>query len=673
MKKFLLLLFAISCYAQNITQPPPTSQQRTVSLPAFVPQYLPPYPALAGLKVYISGGNVVVNGTPVYIPSQYVYLQPNSTSFVYVDLTNGVIAQSSSGFPTTAYPVCICSTNGTMITTMTDARPDVFGGGGGGGPSNVLWNNILPPQGSLSLSMGTNSSIFTAGDYGTGPGTFWSFTDFALSTTDITTNLHIGTGNNSFHQPFLVDLSTGGQTFQQLAVYNLGTSHVGITVVGNILPAFPNGSYPGLPGNTGVSGVAKLTVMDNSTNRTQLRLWQNNTSSGSDQLQISTAGVYNASTNPFNFITFCSGGTQYVAGSSFGNGLCGGSNPGSILGSIRGDGTANFFNYIGPLNGVSFGIPPVTAIGYVCALTSQTTCQWQPAAGGGGGTGSQYQSAAFSNTNVISGYGPGLPGQTPVSRGTTNVPLFASAGVAGGNGGTGVVSTNTYTIACDDPTLGTLDRVTSILFTFSGTVAVTLPAPSVSGCGSNFTLKIGASTGTTINLTSAATLVTLDGSSVGSSLSLTAGQYASINSPNNTVYHVWKTYGIGPNLTLTGTIQAGTIKAAIYQTTTNCSAAGTAANPSVVSCSAAPEGAFACDAAASTGTCTVNTTAVTANSNIWVQPASAVSSRLSVTCSSTADTALSAPRLASLSAGTSFTINLGTFTGELCFIYKIDN
>jgi hypothetical protein len=104
-------------------------------------------------------------------------------------------------------------------------------------------------------------------------------------------------------------------------------------------------------------------------------------------------------------------------------------------------------------------------------------------------------------------------------------------------------------------------------------------------------------------------------------------------------------------------------------TSTHCAAAGTSANPSVASCSAAPAGFFSCATAASTGTCTVQTTAVTANSTIHVQADASVTIS-GVTCNTTADSGLTAPRIASKVAGTSFTINLGTFTGNPeCYSY----
>lgn len=139
-------------------------------------------------------------------------------------------------------------------------------------------------------------------------------------------------------------------------------------------------------------------------------------------------------------------------------------------------------------------------------------------------------------------------------------------------------------------------------------------------------------------------------------------------------------YAIGPfsmgNTTKCGAgvqvcVTGGQTKSDTFGTTTNCAGTGTAANPSVVTCTSASAGAVACSASASTGTCVVNTTAVTANSEVFIQPTAASAS---LTCNATADTGLTAPRLASISTGTSFTINLGTFTTTAeCFKFEIKN
>ena len=108
-----------------------------------------------------------------------------------------------------------------------------------------------------------------------------------------------------------------------------------------------------------------------------------------------------------------------------------------------------------------------------------------------------------------------------------------------------------------------------------------------------------------------------------------------------------------------------------YNTTTNCGANGTAANPSVVSCGSAGAGSISCSASASAGTCTVNDTAVTANSNIILTSATYVGTRLAVTCNTAV---ITGDFVSAISAGTSFTITLPVFTtNPECFTYQILN
>lgn len=102
-----------------------------------------------------------------------------------------------------------------------------------------------------------------------------------------------------------------------------------------------------------------------------------------------------------------------------------------------------------------------------------------------------------------------------------------------------------------------------------------------------------------------------------------------------------------------------------------CQANGSAANPSLVACGGAPTGQISCATNASAGTCVVSTTAVTANSSILLQQA-VESTILTGTCNATALT--EQPVVTAKSAGTSFTISLGTFaTNKVCFNYWIYN
>jgi hypothetical protein len=137
---------------------------------------------------------------------------------------------------------------------------------------------------------------------------------------------------------------------------------------------------------------------------------------------------------------------------------------------------------------------------------------------------------------------------------------------------------------------------------------------------------------------------------------------------------------IGAGIVGVGTGTAGNVAGALesgtYLTGTNCKGNGTAANPSVASCGSSAAGMFSCATNASTGTCQVNTTAVTANSEISItqNAADGGASQLNVTCNTGNVLPAAAPILASKSAGTSFTINLGTVTtNPACFEYIIVN
>jgi hypothetical protein len=125
-----------------------------------------------------------------------------------------------------------------------------------------------------------------------------------------------------------------------------------------------------------------------------------------------------------------------------------------------------------------------------------------------------------------------------------------------------------------------------------------------------------------------------------------------------------------------GASDAALLHAKGWRTATNCAANGTAANPSVVSCTAAAAGMFSCATNASTGTCTVNTTAVTANSEITItqDAADGGAGQLNVTCNTGNVLSATAPVLAAKVAATSFTINLGTVSANpACFEYIIVN
>lgn len=101
-----------------------------------------------------------------------------------------------------------------------------------------------------------------------------------------------------------------------------------------------------------------------------------------------------------------------------------------------------------------------------------------------------------------------------------------------------------------------------------------------------------------------------------------------------------------------------------YNTTANCTSS---ASPAV--CSAASAGSVVIAAAATT--VTVNTTAVTADSQIFVQFDSSLGTKLSVTCNTT----YAAPIVTARTAATSFAFDVGAapVTNPACFSYWILN
>jgi len=116
-----------------------------------------------------------------------------------------------------------------------------------------------------------------------------------------------------------------------------------------------------------------------------------------------------------------------------------------------------------------------------------------------------------------------------------------------------------------------------------------------------------------------------------------------------------------------GATALAAIHAVTYKTSTNCSSA---ASPAV--CGSSSAGNFVIAAGATT--LTINTTAVTASSQIFMQGDESLGTKLGVTCNTTI-TSLLDPVVTSRTAGTSFSIaTSATITvNPACFSYEIIN
>ncbi len=116
------------------------------------------------------------------------------------------------------------------------------------------------------------------------------------------------------------------------------------------------------------------------------------------------------------------------------------------------------------------------------------------------------------------------------------------------------------------------------------------------------------------------------------------------------------------------TLAQGSYVGPAYGTSTNCLSV---ASPAV--CAAASAGASVVAAAATTQI--VNTTAVTANSEITITGDASLSTRLGVTCNTQSSLTLGTPRVSARVTGTSFTVilDVAPTTNPVCFNYSIVN
>jgi hypothetical protein len=139
-------------------------------------------------------------------------------------------------------------------------------------------------------------------------------------------------------------------------------------------------------------------------------------------------------------------------------------------------------------------------------------------------------------------------------------PTCVSPGVKGSD-----VNSATYTVQCDSGTT-LLDRATTLRF-ITTTPTVTVPDPTATGCGNNFTFALIASGVTvTVNRTTTAVFNIYNGSTVttgATTFTLTTGQYASLSSPDNANWLVRVVSGGGGTptypVTVAGTVNSGGI------------------------------------------------------------------------------------------------------------------
>jgi hypothetical protein len=205
--------------------------------------------------------------------------------------------------------------------------------------------------------------------------------------------------------------------------------------------------------------------------------------------------------------------------------------------------------------------------------------------------------------------------------------------------------------------------VTSVTFTGDGTVLSSTPSSAVTTTGTLTATMANAAAGSILgNATaSAATPTYLQQPSLGA-VGGSLGQMTYLGSTSGSA-----TFGCGS--ATCGTLSSSTIiNASKFNTATNCALGGASGTTSPAACAAAPTGHIAIPA--SQTTYTVNTTNVTASSNIFIQQIadnSGIAS--SPTCNATATNPIQSARV----AATSFTFTLTTNGAVTCYAYWITN
>ena len=76
------------------------------------------------LKVRVAGGSFFYIGVNNVIPTTVVAVTKNTTNYIVLTPSTGVISSNTSGFTSVIFPIAVVVTVNSDIKTITDARPD---------------------------------------------------------------------------------------------------------------------------------------------------------------------------------------------------------------------------------------------------------------------------------------------------------------------------------------------------------------------------------------------------------------------------------------------------------------------------------------------------------------------------------------------------------------------
>jgi hypothetical protein len=93
---------------------------------------LAPTASEKGLQVAIGPASLWLNGSVTFSPFTFIFLSPNSTSYVYLNTSTGQIGVNTTGYSSGNIPIATVVTSLLNVVTLVDTRPDFTNVGSSG-------------------------------------------------------------------------------------------------------------------------------------------------------------------------------------------------------------------------------------------------------------------------------------------------------------------------------------------------------------------------------------------------------------------------------------------------------------------------------------------------------------------------------------------------------------
>ena len=191
-----------------------------------------------GLQIQVYQGTVLINGGIVQYPTTVVGLLANVTTYIFLNISSGVLQTNNSGFPANSYPIAITTTANDKVVTLSDQRPDyvITGANTGINGRFILNFGTSLSAGNFSLiNWGTGASVTGV----SGKDSAHSFTITAGSTPGVAPSVTLTFADGAWNQAPLVFVSQSkgsGSIFP--VTYSSNTT--GYTLTFNGLPISGN-------------------------------------------------------------------------------------------------------------------------------------------------------------------------------------------------------------------------------------------------------------------------------------------------------------------------------------------------------------------------------------------------------------------------------------------------